>query len=723
MKQRILFIIFSVLLIAGVAYQNDGNRTVTCRADEWENKVGSMEWNILTAGEDTEGRILNSKRCLVGKGAYTLEIIYSSSVPGSRVTADALGTSVIDVELPVSEGMTVMSVPLVLHQEGGGLSFHVDKAPGGVVSVQGFDLTGEKPVNRDYIYFAVLLALLSVFLYYLLFLNRGRIGRETILVGLILTAAAFFVSTPMLRPGIFKASDLMSYMSEIEGIKDALKSGQFPAYIDPCALNGYGRFNGPLSNLFLYPAAFLRMMGISLITSYKSLLFAVNLGTGAIAYVSVKGLFGQNKKMSLLFAVLYVTVFYRVSLLWNRSDLGELLGMMFLPLVAAGLYELLAGDRKKWWYLAAGYGCLFQCHIPTLVITALFSLFVGVWYIDVFFKEKRWVELLKVFGCILAFNAWYLVPLITYVKSGVVVTGQNPGFSDGLLYVMDLLLIDWDKAAKQVQAGYPGLSVLFCAFLALAGLTMEKRKNERQRYLSAMLAAGTGFAFLATRFVPWQLFEQSGVIGRLTELIRYPRCFLGVAVTALLIAGTGWLWECRFLRKYAIFAGGGVTVLVSLLVVLNLEDHQVGSAELILTDALPMAVDQTGLFPGTDPGDLAPWPRVSDAGEVTVTEYSREGKQAVLCFSSESGDQFAEFPIFNFPGYRAFDQNGTRLPIETGTNHRIRVPIPSAAAGQVITLKFMGKKIFWGGYLISLAAVLWTFRGAMKRRPERNMSR
>ena len=714
MKQRILFIIFSVLLIAGVAYQNAENRTLTCREGEWENCVGSMEWGILTAGEDMEGRILNSKKCLLDKGTYMVAVMYASSVPGSRVTAEVMGTTVMDVELPVSEGMTSMPVPLVLSQEGGGVSFHVEKAPGGVVSVQGFDITGEKPLNCDYLYLAVLMAILAVFLYYLLFLNRGRIGGETILAGLIITASAFFVSIPMFRPGIFEASDLLFCAFRIEGMKDALKTGQFPALLYPFALNGYGYPGGQLPGLFFYPAVFLRLFGVSLTASYKSLLFVINLGTGAIAYMSAKRLSGQNRRSALLFAVLYMTVFYRVSVLWNRSDLGELFGRAFLPLIAVGLYELLAGNRKKWWYLALGYGCLFQCHIPTLVIAALFSLFMGLCYIDVFFREKRWMELLKTMGCVLIFNAWYLIPFAAYIRSGLSLAGQDVDFCGGLLYVMDLFQLDLDKAALENQAGYPGLSVLFCAFFALSGMVMEGQRDCRRKYLSLLLAAGVCFALMATTFVPWQLFVQVKPVAQLTKLICYPRRFLEIGVPALLLAGTGWLSESGFLKKYAVYMGG-LTVLAALVIVLSFVDRQAGSRSLLSADVMPAAVEQTGLLAGTDFGDLAPWPRVSDEEKVAVTDYSRRGKEATLHFSSEAESQFVEFPIFNYPGYRAFDQNGTRLPIETGTNNRIRVWVPSEGQDQVIHLKFTGKKIFWIGNLVTLAAVLWAVRGLLKR--------
>lgn len=707
MKQKILFAIFSILLIAGVACQNAGSRTFVCGVDEWENWNGGIEEGVLTAGEDVEGSILNSGRCLVGKGNYTVTVIYSASVPGSRVTADVMGTPVIDMELPVSPKMTSMSVPLVLDQEGGGLTFHVDKAPGGVVSIQEFDIAGEKPINCDYIYFAILLALLSALLYYLLFLNPGRIDGRDLIMALVLTATACFISMPMFRTGIFKGSAMMPYVFRIEGMKDALMSGQFPAYVYPYALNGYGYAGGQFPGLFLYPAVFLRMLGVSLLTSYKSLLFAVNLGTGIIAYVFANRLFGRKRKAALLFAVLYMTAFYRVSVLWNRSDPGELLGMMFLPLIMTGLYELLAGDRRKWWYLAVGYGCLFQCHIPVLVIAVLFSLFVGLWYIDRFFREKRWVELLKVFGSVLVFNAWYLVPAASYLKSGVSLTGRDGDFGGGLLYVMDLLLMDPGKAAQVPQAGYLGLSVLFCAFFALAGLTMEKQKNERQKYLSVLLFAGVCFALLATTFVPWQMLEQVKGIDRLTGLIGYPRCFLGAAAAALLASGTGWLSESPFLKKYAIYMGG-VSVLASLLVTLNVVDWQVEHGEVATVRTLSAAVEPAGLLVGTDTGDLAPVPRVSDEGKVTVVDYGRGGKRAKIRVSGQTENQFVEFPVFNYPGYRAYDQNGARLSVETGSNNRVRVLLPSAEGEQVITLRFTGKKIFWGGYLATLASIVCT---------------
>lgn len=703
MKERILFIVFSVLLIAGVAYQNTGNKSLACRDSMWAGWNGTIEQNVLTAGEDIQGRILRTEECMMGKGNYTVSVIYSSSVPGSRVTAERMGTVFMDVELPVSEEITVITIPLTLEDDTGTVSFHAYKEPGSILSLQGFDITGEQPFNNDYIYLAVLLALLLALLYGLLFLKRGRIGREKLCSALVIAAAACFVSVPMFQMQIFRASEMAFYFSAAEGIKDAWKSGQFPALVYPYAWNGYGGSAAQFPVLFLYPAAFLRMMGVSLLAAYKSLLFAVNLGTGAIAYFSANRLFRQNRKAALLFSVLYLTAFYRITVLWGRSDLGELLGLAFLPLIAAGLYELLAGDRRKWWYLAVGYGGLLQCHIPALLIAGFFSLFVGLCYIDVFFREKRWVGLLKALGCALAFNAWYLVPFMTFVRSGVSVTGQYGNFCGGLLHVMDLFHMDSDRAVQDAWAGYPGLSVLFCTFLAAAGTAVEKERSERQRYLSVMLAAGIGFALAATNLAPWQLLGEIRSAGRLMEWLRYPRYFLGAAVMALLLAGTGWLSESQFLRKYAMY-GGGVIVLAAMVGTLSFLDCQVSISKGLAANVLPASEQLTGLPGGTDLQDLMPLPRVSDEEKVAVLDYVRNGKQAEICVFSQSENQFVEFPIFNYPGYRVFDRNGVRLPVGTGTNNRVRVSIPPADQEQIIRLEYAGKRMFLAGYGITLAA-------------------
>ncbi len=61
--------------------------------------------------------------------------------------------------------------------------------------------------------------------------------------------------------------------------------GQFPVVIFPEALAGNGYLNSMYPYLFLYIPAFLRLFGVSLALSYKTLIFLANIATVAITWI------------------------------------------------------------------------------------------------------------------------------------------------------------------------------------------------------------------------------------------------------------------------------------------------------------------------------------------------------------------------------------------------------------------------------------------------------
>ena len=63
--------------------------------------------------------------------------------------------------------------------------------------------------------------------------------------------------------------------------------------------------------------------------------------------------------------------------------------------------------------------------------------------------------------------------------------------------------------------------------------------------------------------------------------------------------------------------------------------------------------------------------------------------------------------MFNYPGYKAFGKDGTLLPVETGSNNRVRVRLSPSEQVQEITVRFVGENIFLVGYGVTLVAVIW----------------
>ena len=90
-----------------------------------------------------------------------------------------------------------------------------------------------------------------------------------------------------------------------------------------------------------------------------------------------------------------------------------------------------------------------------------------------------------------------------------------------------------------------------------------------------------------------------------------------------------------------------------------------------------------------------------------VQDYTLEASKAKVWLVCKEEGQYIEAPMFNYPGYKAFGKDGTLLPVETGSNNRVRVRLSPSEQVQEITVRFVGENIFLVGYGVTLVAVIW----------------
>ena len=160
--------------------------------------------------------------------------------------------------------------------------------------------------------------------------------------------------------------------------------------------------------LFLYIGAFLRICRVSLALSYKVLIFLANLGAAVSAYVTVKSIV-QSRRSVILAVVLYTLMPYRFTNIFSRGDLGEILALVFWPLVIAGLYHVILGDRRKWYFLVIGFSGALQSHILSAAFVAVICVITALVYVGRIIRDKRYVEIGKAAGISMLLNMWYLV--------------------------------------------------------------------------------------------------------------------------------------------------------------------------------------------------------------------------------------------------------------------------------------------------------------------------
>ena len=140
---------------------------------------------------------------------------------------------------------------------------------------------------------------------------------------------------PLFIQAFAQADDVCYHLLRIEGLKDGMLDGQFPVVIFPEALAGNGYLNSMYPYLFLYIPAFLRLLGVSLALSYKTLIFLANIATVAVIYKVLKSM-TPSRYACILGTALYILLPYRFTNIYARGALGETLALTFLPLIIGG---------------------------------------------------------------------------------------------------------------------------------------------------------------------------------------------------------------------------------------------------------------------------------------------------------------------------------------------------------------------------------------------------
>lgn len=162
-------------------------------------------------------------------------------------------------------------------------------------------------------------------------------GRRKILVFLL--GLSVTVSLPIFSVYLGTGDDLEYHLLRIDALAAGLRSGQFPVRVSSYWNNGYG-YGSSLyyCDFFLLFPALLRIGGLSVQSAYKQYLFAVNCLTAALCWYSFRKIGGR--KSAALGTILYMFLPYRILCLYRRAAVGEYTAMAFLPLAAAGMYQI-----------------------------------------------------------------------------------------------------------------------------------------------------------------------------------------------------------------------------------------------------------------------------------------------------------------------------------------------------------------------------------------------
>lgn len=338
--------------------------------------------------------------------------------------------------------------------------------------------------------------------------------KGTILRTLLLFASAVIACRPLLLKNLFYGDDQLYHLERIEGICEALASGQFPVRISPYFLDGAGYavsvFYGDAT---LYLAAFFHLMGIPLQTSFKLYIIIFNFITVFLAWFSFSRVL-KSKWGTILASMTYVLALYRLSDLYIRSSVGEYTAMAFIPLVLCGFYLVFTKTepgKAPWIMIASGMSAILVTHcLTSLMITIVLAIWC-LCYLKTILQKKRIIPLLLTIGSCLCLSAYFLIPFADYLLSGKYYINASTSSDTGLirstgLTLQGLLNLSIHGTSSKTLGILPFFILLVFVILTVLR-SVKKGAFHRNKHFLILAFMSLFTLFLATVFFPWDFLS------------------------------------------------------------------------------------------------------------------------------------------------------------------------------------------------------------------------
>ena len=577
-------------------------------------------------------------------------------------------------------------------------------------------------LGRMLVYLLILFACLDAW-----FIFEDKIRKnKTVLLSLF--GIVIITSLPLFTGGIGKGHDLYYHAMRIEALADSLKNGIFPNRVSTIWFDGYGYPSSIYyGDILLYIPALMRVIGFSVVTSYKIYVLIINIGTAVFGYLSFKCLF-KNQYSALTGVMVYSTATYRLVNVYIRAAVGEYTAMMFFPIIVCGMYKIYTGDmtkRKEYFnassILAAGMTGLIGCHILS---TEMVCLILAVVCILLFRKTFKLTTLRALGIAVLEtvlMTAYFVVPFLDYYKNVKVSINdiveeplfiQWQGCSVAEYFgVFRDVFTQYTVHANERLAATPGLILLTSLIVGFIVLIYGKKEYRRNDFALYMVMSVFSL-YVASDVFPWDYLALNSSFGRLLSQVQFPWRYVALAVLFCTLV-FAWLFD-KFEEKDF----GAKTRYIKLGAVAGVMLFSMVAA-MVFDGAY---VDDMRFKDWVDAGDLDSWSvgageyklkNFSDdlSGKVkyddmqTVKLLERNSREMKLYCESKDSLGTVEVPIFNYKGYEVTDQDGNKYDIRNGSNSTIKFALPPHFKGD-ITVSFKVPWYWRVSEIVSLAAVV-----------------
>lgn len=527
-------------------------------------------------------------------------------------------------------------------------------------------------------------------------------------------------SIPLFNNYLIRGHDIYFHLMRIEGLAQGLRAGEFPVRIQPAWYDGYGYAVSVFySDLFLYPAALLRLLGISLQDAYKVYVVLCNVATTLISGYSFGKIF-RKREIGVFGSCLYTLAPYRLVNLYTRGALGEYTGMIFWPLLIYSCVLLLNEDRNKVQLqkgavlMGISMAGMLQSHMLTAEIACMVLLLLVIVHCRRIFHKEVMLAGCGAVAAALGLSAWFLIPFLDYMLFGrfnINSIRNNDIMIQRQGAFLSQVFAIYDNAVGQsldAGAGTAGdftqgaglslmLSVIILMLLCIRGYLKQEERRNRQITITA---AGLGalMVVMSTLYFPWnRLCRISRIFRYIIVKIQFPWRFTGVAVGLLVVV---WCAVLNYIEREYDRRKKVITICLAVGILLLSVGHFVIDLNQRAERIQVRSVEEMDTFVASGE-EYLPVDTVLDKlktrelykdDSVEISDVVYRGTSITMHVKNTSAQQAGlELPRLYYAGYQALEvtDEGQHFPIEVtdGTNHVIKLMIPEETEGN-ITLSF-----------------------------------
>ena len=725
MKTKIIYAVVVSLITLFLWLGNEGRRPLIYTGSKLQHTFGLIDSEYSLVVQESvamNGIVAYTPKYVLNKGSYTAGLTYTAEETDSVLELWEQGRKV--AAWTIDPEQTQLVADFTLSKDAKQIQLQINYSGKGALIIKELRLTPNTIFYSDTYFFIVVFLACSLLMWLYLTRGRARLNQEQIVDYSIILGVALLATTPMMQTYLYNGDDLCYHLARLEGLKDGILDGQIPVNIQPEGLKGNGYLNAMYPYLFLYIGAFLRICRVSIGLSYKVLVFLSNLGSAVCAYVAVKSM-SKSRRSIIMAVVLYTLMPYRFTNILSRGDLGETLALIFWPLIIAGLYHIVMGERKRWYYLVIGFSGVLQSHILSAAFVAVICVITAIVYCVRIVREKRYKEIGKAMGMFLLLNMWYLAPFVYYYFGENLSTDVLRWSSYFEQSINPSNLIQ-SISLYNKQYFSLGLALFGCVGIGIIWLICEKRsgRTDEEGYMLYLLVFGCLLTYMTTGYFPSKKLLDNELFKNIVTMIQFPWRFLGPACTCFLFVGAIGLSRSNILKPYrnlifTMLIGLNLLVIISVPTDNNHMPYENAEAVVSKGHESKLAANIGLFYPhewrleGASDEKLTSSVVTSDINNVSVIDYQKKGTKAVAVYTATPEGKYIELPIQNYIGYRAYDENGSRLKIEQGIGARMRFAVIGDGKEHTISVRYGMNPVFILANLISaltiggIALLLW----------------